>query len=272
MKMRELDPHASVADYFGSELRRYRLANGCSQEDLGRLINYTGGLVCMVETAKRLPSFDFAQRCDQILATDGALSRLWPLVNRDNHPDWFRGYVELEAMASAVRNFQPSVVPGLIQTEDYVRAQLSCLPRRTSTANDDLVAARMGRQDLLTKDKPPLCWFIMDEAALRRPIGSPTVMRSQFRRFLEVAELPHVVLQVVPFSAGAYAGLDGPLVIFSFDDGPDIGYSESHACSAILIHRPERVAECQLAFQLTQAAALSPKLSADLIMAAMEEL
>src|SRR5215469_8916492 len=98
----ELDPSSSVLAYFGSELRRFRVAAGLSQERLGEVVNYTGALVGLVETAKRTPSRDFAELCDQALETDGALSRLWPLVNRGSFPSWFRGFVELEATATSI--------------------------------------------------------------------------------------------------------------------------------------------------------------------------
>lgn len=103
---RELDASSSVAAYFGSELRRLRTAADLSQGRLGEIINYTGALVGLIETAKRTPSRDFAERCDAALDTDGALSRLWPLVNRGNFPSWFRGYVELESSATAIKSFE----------------------------------------------------------------------------------------------------------------------------------------------------------------------
>src|ERR1700749_1324030 len=118
----ELDPSSSVLAYFGSELRRYRAAAGLSQGQLGEIVNYTGALIGMVETAKRTPSQEFAQLCDSALETGGALSRLWPLVKRDNFPKWFRGFVELEAAATSIDWFEPQNVPGLLQTEDYARA------------------------------------------------------------------------------------------------------------------------------------------------------
>jgi transcriptional regulator with XRE-family HTH domain len=271
-RLRELDPGASIASYFGSELRYYRTAAGYSQEHLGSLINYTGALVCMVETGKRPPSLDFTKRCDEALNTGGALERIWPLVNRQNFPDWLRTYVDLEATATVIRDFQPTVVPGLVQTEDYMRAQLACLPRPNSRTIDELIAARMSRQAILGNDLPSLLWFIVDESVLHRSIGGTSVMRAQLRRLLEVGELPQVVLQVVPYSTGAYAGLDGPLTIFSFDDGPDIAYTEGHARCATVIHQPDRLGECNLALELTQAAALAPQSSASLIKATMEGL
>ena len=270
---RELDPSLSALAFFGSELRRFRTAANLTQDGLGQIIRYTGALVGLVETAKRTPTQDFAERCDDALHTEGALSRLWPLVNRGSFPSWFRGFVELEAAATEIRSFQNHLIPGLLQTEEYIRAVLRLRPSRYSAAQvDDLIAARLSRQALLTQPLPPLCWFILDEAVLRRPVGSTTVMRMQFARLLELVDSPHTFVQVVPFSAGAYPGLDGALTMLSFAEGPDVAYMEGHANSALLIQSVEQVTECNLGFDLIRAVALSPHLSADMIKTALEEL
>jgi transcriptional regulator with XRE-family HTH domain len=269
---RELDPSSSVLAYFGAELRRHREAAGLSQERLAKLITYSAGLVGLIETARRTPSRDFAERCDAALETDGVLLRLWPLVHRGAFPEWVRNFVELEATASAIRSFECQLIPGLLQTEDYARAVLRVRPSRFSPAQlDEAVAARLSRQSILNEPSSPLAWFILDEAILRRPIGNAATMRAQLTRLLEVGDSPHVFVQVVPFTVGEYPGLDGGLTILSFDERPDIGYLEGHGGSAVLIESPDQVAECSLAYDMTRAVALSPKLSADMIRAAMED-
>src|ERR1700722_3041340 len=152
-------------------------------------------LVSLVEKGRRTPSLQFAEGCDRVLDTDGALTRLWPLVSRAYYPRWFRGFVELEATATAIRSLEPLLIPGLLQTPDYARAVLKT--RMSRSAPDDLapaVAARIARQHLLSHASPPLCWFILDEAVLRRPIGSREVMRAQFSALLDGAESPNIVL------------------------------------------------------------------------------
>ena len=150
---RELDPSASVLAYFGSELRRFRTAADMTQGQLGEAINYTGALVGLVETAKRTPAREFAELCDEVLNTDGALIRLWPLLNRAVYPSWFRGYVDLEATATRILSFDVQLVPGLLQTENYARAVL--LAGRHPNI-DELVAARLDRQHILNQQHPPL--------------------------------------------------------------------------------------------------------------------
>ncbi|HEV2639404.1 MAG TPA: helix-turn-helix transcriptional regulator [Actinocrinis sp.] len=269
----DLDPSSSVAAYFGAELRRFRLAASLTQERLGDVINYTGALVGLVETAKRTPTREFAERCDVALDTDGALIRLWPLLSRATFPAFVRHFVELEATATQIRSFECQLVPGLLQTPDYARAVLAARAvHSTPDVLDEAVSARMSRQAILKGSPAPLCWFVLDEAVLRRRIGSSAVMRAQLAQFLEVTRLPNVFVQVVPFDAGEYPGLDGGLTLLSFADAPDIGYIESHGGSSVLIESPGPVAECNLAFDLTRATALSPRLSADMIKAAMEDL
>lgn len=273
VKPRELDPSSSVAAYFGAELRRYRMAADLTQERLGEVINYTGALIGLVETAKRTPTREFAECCDAALETGGALIRLWPLLRRATFPAFVRQFVELEATATQIRSFECQLVPGLLQTADYARAVLSVRASHSTTELlDEAVTARISRQALLTGSPAPVCWFVLDEAVLRRLVGGQVIMHAQFARFLEVGELPNVFLQVVPFDAGEYPGLDGGLTLLSFADGPDVGYIEGHGGSAVLIESPGPVAECNLAFDLTRATALSPKRSRDLIKAAMEDL
>jgi transcriptional regulator with XRE-family HTH domain len=264
----DLDPSSSVLAYFGCELRRYRSAAGLSQERLGEIVNYTGALVGIIETAKRTPTRDFAERCDAALNTEGALIRLWPLVNRGVFPSWFRGFVELEATATSILSLSMQLVPGLLQTEGYARAVM--LAGRHSNI-DELVDARLDRQRILSRPHPPLLWVVLDEAVLRRRVGSPTVMREQLKRLLEVASSARIVVQVLPFNAGAHAGMDGPLTILSFDEGSDAVYVEGIG-SGQLMTRSEDVDRCRLVYDLVRATALSPEASAGMIAAVMEEL
>jgi transcriptional regulator with XRE-family HTH domain len=265
---RELDSSSSVLAFFGSELRRYRTAANLTQDRLGEIISYTGALVGLVETAKRTPSRDFAERCDAALDTEGALSRLWPLVNRGNFPSWFRGYVELEVTASSIQSFDVQVVSGLLQTESYARAVLGA-GRHPNV--DELVTARLDRQRILNRLEPPLYWVILDEAILRRPIGGKDVMHDQLKRLVEVACTPRIVVQILPYSAGAHACSDGAMTILSFSEGPDVVYVEGPG-SGQLITQPEEVERCRLVYDLVRAAALSPEASVDMIAATMEDL
>lgn len=265
---RELDPSSSIGAYFGSEVRRYRMDSNISQERLGEIINYSGGMVCMVETSRRTPPLDFAERVDAALDTGGALTRLWPLVHRTTFPSWFRGFVEMEATASKLQIYDVQTITGLLQTEDYARALMEAVREE---AVDQLVTARLERQRILAGLSAPWLWVIVDEAVLRRPIGGLQVMREQLDRLAALALNRRIVLQVLPFSAGAHACTDGALTVLSFDEGPDVVYVEGPG-SGQLISEPDHVAKCQLRYDLLRAAALSPEASVALIRAVMEEM
>jgi hypothetical protein len=158
-------------------------------------------------------------------------------------PNWFSMYVSLEGAAALIRSYEPHFVPGLLQTEDYARGVLTS-GAVGQTSPEDIerhVALRMERQVLLTRSDAPRFWFVLDETALRRPVGGPQVMRAQLDRLLEVAKLPHVTLQVAPFSAGPHPGTYGPFVLFRFavPELPDMVYSEYLTGAVYLDSRSE---------------------------------
>jgi transcriptional regulator with XRE-family HTH domain len=261
VNIRALDPSASIAALFGSELRRYRTAAGLTQEELGDALIYTGSLVGQIETARRTPSLDFAERCDEVLGTGGALAGLWPFVNREAMvPSWFRGFVEMEAAAARIQTYVVQMVPGLLQTEGYARTLFEAY---WSQDVDARVEARMERQKILRKSTPPLFWAIIDEAALRRPIGSKEVMAEQLKRLVEISSR-RIVVQVLPYSAGAHACMDGEMTILSYSDSPDIVYFEGPG-SAQLIEREDEVEQFRLRYDLVKTAALTPQASIELI-------
>lgn len=218
---RDLDPSASVLAYFGAELRRRRQAAGYSQEQLARAIIYSPSLVGAVETATRMPSRDFARRCDDVLDADETFDRLWPLVSRETYPTWFQQFAELEREATSLRTFMPLAIPGLLQTEDYARALFRAgRPWDTAAQVEELVDARIGRQAILVSDDPPMLRVVIDESALRRPIGSANggsaVMAGQLEILADAATRPRVVIQVVPLSTGEHVGLVGGFTIAGF--------------------------------------------------------
>ncbi|HTJ71617.1 MAG TPA: helix-turn-helix transcriptional regulator [Actinospica sp.] len=264
----EAEPGDSFAAFFGSELRRIRSEQrNMTQEDLGNAIHYTGAQVGMVELAKRTPSRQFAEECDRALQTDGYFARLWPFLNPVTLPSWFRGYVELEAAARRIQTFECQNVPGLLQTEGYARAVLSA---GRPEDIEERVAARISRQRILAEPTAPLLWAVVDEAVLHRPVGGPDVMREQLKRLVDATTTRQIVLQVLPFRAGAHACMNGALSIVTPAEGPDVVYVED-AQAGRLFDRPDQVEKYQLRYDLVRAAALSPDESVTMIEALMEE-
>ncbi|MGW2421950.1 helix-turn-helix domain-containing protein [Streptomyces sp. NPDC001709] len=267
VNIRALDPAASPLDYFGSELRRKREAAGLTQKELGAVIFCTGSLITQIETAAKVPTRAFAERVDAALLTDGFFSRLVGLVLRSQLPSWFQAYAEMEAKAAYISTYQAQVVYGLLQTESYARAVLGA-PEPGNL--EELVAARLERQRLLRKERPPLVWVVLDEAVLYRPTGGREVMREQLAHLLSFRDQRRVKIQVLPFSAGEHPGLPGAFNLLRFDDHPDVVYTEDFI-QGHMTANPDGVSEGWLHYDQLQASALSVRDSADLIAHVMEE-
>jgi len=221
---RQPDPAESPLAFFGSELRHYRTKAGLTLEQLGEKINYSSSQIGAIETGKRPPTREFARLADQALGTDDALTRLWPLTRKSPFPAWFHRWVDIEESAHTLKNWEPLLVPGLLQTEDYARAIISQRPDRTPEQINDMVAARMARQELLDREKPPLLCVMLDEGILHRPVGSKRVMREQLLALIDAAHRPRVTLHVVPIESQALLGLAGAFVIASVPGETDFVY------------------------------------------------
>jgi transcriptional regulator with XRE-family HTH domain len=264
---RVLDPGASLLAFFGAELRRRRLAAGMSQDQLGQAITYSAALVGRIEVGERMPSPDLAQRCDDALTTGGLFAHLRQSMDSDMHayPAWFREFVEREREAASIKEFSALAIPGLLQTGDYARALFhACKPADTDEEIEQHVAARLERQRILDRIKPPMFWVVVDEGVLRRSVGGGRVFREQLVHLTEIARHPGVVLQVMPFAAGGHAGLLGEFTLLGLADGRDIAYTESVE-SARLIEQPGQVSAFNLAFDMVRAVALSPEASLDFL-------
>jgi transcriptional regulator with XRE-family HTH domain len=262
-----LDPGASPLDYYGYELRRHREAAGLTQRQLGDIVNYTGSLVGQIETARKLPTPEFSERVDAALGTGGFLSRLVDLVMRSQLPAWFQQVAELEVRAVEICTFQTHMIHGLLQTDAYVRAVLGTLD---PTDLDDRTAVRLARQRIFEKEEPPVFWAILSEAALRQEIGDRETMRGQLAHLLSFESNPRINVQVLPYSAGAHAGLQGSFTLFRFARDPAIVYTEGYGTGHPTAN-PETVKDCSLRYDHLRAAALPLRDSAELIRRLMEE-
>ncbi len=177
-------------------------------------------------------------------------------------------FVGLESDASFLHTHQALLVPGLLQTEAYTRAVIRAIRPDIGEADVDLrVRGRLSRQKLLTDEpNPPEYWAVLDQAVVERMVGGPEIMREQLKRLVELASLPHVTLQVVPFSAGAHAGMDGPFLILGFPEqaDPDVVYVE-YSTSGVYLEQPEDVHRYTLIFDHLRAAALKPDDTVELV-------
>ncbi|MFC7648662.1 DUF5753 domain-containing protein [Streptosporangium lutulentum] len=190
-----------------------------------------------------------------------ARERGWWHAYSDVIPQWFQVYVGLEAEASSLRNYEPELVHGLLQTEDYARAVYQAA--RVMDAPDEIerhVSLRMARQDVITRSEQPMhFWAIMNEAALRRRVGGACVMKDQLRHLVEVSAQPNVTLQVLPYGIGAHAAMLGSFAILSFSEGAsEVAYLE-YMTGSLYLEKPEEVRAYTLTYDHLRASALDPR-------------
>jgi transcriptional regulator with XRE-family HTH domain len=166
----------------------------------------------------------------------------WWAKYDDIMPDWFGSYVGLEQATSLIRTFELQFVPGLFQTEDYARG-VTILGHRSAPAGEieHRVSLRMQRQKILELEDGPRIWAVIDESALRRPLGGAEAMRAQLRHLIKVTEYPRVTLQVMPFSRGGHPAAGGSFTVLRFGepDLPDIVYLEQLTSALYLDRRDE---------------------------------
>ncbi len=270
----------------GAQLRRLREAKRITLEDAGRVIRASHSKISRLETGRvGFKDRDITDLLTLYGVTDEeereALRSLARRANApgwwhdysDVLPSWFEAYVGLEEVATQVRAYEVQFVPGLLQCEDYARAVTLLghddeLPREV----DRRVRLRMARQMVLAKQDPPNVWAVVDEAVLRRPVGSPAVMRSQLKHLTEVAERPNVTIQVMPFQAGGHSAAGGPFSILRFaePDLPDVVYLEQ-LTSALYLDKPEVVDSYLKVMERVCMEAATPADSIDVITAILAE-
>ena len=238
----------------GAHLRRLREAQGITLERAGYQIRASHSKMSRIELGRvSFKDRDVADLLALYGVTDEqeretlcALARQantqgWWHSYSDILPHWFEFYIGLERAADRIRTYQVQFVPGLLQTEAYARAVVM-LEHAEDPADDTgrRVKLRMARQQVLTGPDAPGLWAVVDDAALRRPIGGPEVMREQLRHLIDLAAKPNVTIQVIPFGAGGHAAAGGPFSILRFPepDLPDVVYLEQ-LTSALYLDKRE---------------------------------
>jgi DNA-binding XRE family transcriptional regulator len=229
--VKNLDPGVSPRHHLGAEVRRAREEAGMSQAELAKITGHDRTYVTKAETGDIDPSEAFAVGCDRAFPGRRVwFSRFWHDSHRWNHPypAWFHDWVEkFERLAVILRAWQPSLVPGLLQTADYARAILASWRRDSGDAVEVSVAARIDRQRILDSEGPPDLRVLLDESVLYREIGSAAVMHGQLKHLLAMAGRPNVSVQVVPTAARAYLGLAGAFAIATLADGSQTAHLET---------------------------------------------
>ena len=198
----------------------------------------------------------------------------WWTAYGDVLPNWFQSYLGLEAVAEIIRTYQIQLVPGLLQTPDYARALIQL--GRGIMPSDELerrVALRTSRQEVLTRHDPVRLWAVIDEAALRRPLGGVEVMRVQLEHLIEVSKLKNVTLQVMPFKAFGHAVSAGAFSLLRFADEelPNVVYIE-HLTNALYLDRRDEVDRYSATMDALSVAAPEPRRTHDELVRILKEL
>ncbi|MFD5469302.1 helix-turn-helix domain-containing protein [Streptomyces sp. NPDC127105] len=260
-----------MAALFGARVRRLRTAAGLTQAELGARTHVVSTRITQIERASGAkPTLELARALDAALDADNLLVELWPYVYREAFPDWSRAFMAYSERALSIRQYAAHVVPGLLQTEQYARAVLSLDALLADEDQlEERVVARLGRQERLRSPDRPELWVILDEAVLRRPIGSLAVMREQLGELLNAAANRRTTVQVLPFDQGGHEAMGGSLTLLTLPDGSEAAYTEGSDYGR-LIEEPTNVGRYTVIYDRLRAAALPPLMSLDMIRSVME--
>jgi transcriptional regulator with XRE-family HTH domain len=271
-----------------AELRSYRDRAGLTIEEVARRLEWSSAKISRIENARvsvlpRDVKFllgvygvdqDAPEREPLLALARESRQKGWWHAYGGTLIEEFETYIGLEADAATLRTYEPEYVFGLLQTEDYTRAVfLATALTASDTEIDNQVAVRMARQERLTAPGAPSLWAVANEAVIRRVVGGPQVMRAQLTRLAEESTRPNVTLQVLPFSAGAHAGMDGAFMVLGFPEptDPDIVYVHYYT-GTLYLEKQTDVAPYTQMFDHLRASALPVGQSRDLIVRARDEL
>ncbi|WP_329109061.1 helix-turn-helix transcriptional regulator [Micromonospora sp. NBC_01699] len=226
---------SELIEYVLEELRLARTDRDMSQEEFGKAIGYSGSHVSSVETGQRPPTPPYVDKIDEVFKTGGRYARMMRrLAKLELSPTWLRQWIEYEAAALTLRWYEATCVPGLMQTEAYARATLAG-GRFTPEEVSQAVASRLDRQKILERETPPQLNVIIDEQIIHRPVlDRPGLMLAQCERIIELGELDHVQVGLVPADAGMYIGMSGQFIIAELPDGRRVAHADNQLRAQIV--------------------------------------
>ncbi|MEV5257133.1 helix-turn-helix domain-containing protein [Streptomyces anulatus] len=259
------DDSGAVIATVGRQIKLWREAAGLRAAELGTAIGYSENLVFKVEGGRRIPKPEFLDRTDDAVGAGGKIAAMKQDVAEARYPRKVRDLAKLEAEAVEIGSYANGVIDGLLQTEEYARALYR--ERRPAYSEEDierLVTARMARQVVFDRRPAPLLTFVQEESTLRRRTGGRMVLRRQLEHLLELSQLRHVEIQVMPMEAEEHAGLGGSHEVIKLKDGKTVGHNEVQLISG-LITNPREVQILEMRYNLIRAQALTPRLSREFI-------
>ncbi|MGW7412015.1 helix-turn-helix domain-containing protein [Streptomyces sp. NPDC054863] len=270
------NPSTVLGRQLGDELRRLREAAGMTTNQAAEALDCTKGKISRIENGRvavRLPDLAAMLLAYEVTSPElrNRLSTLARKANRRRREGWwnqyasvladtYRDYIALEDTADSIRSFQAQLVPGLLQTPDYIRAvTIASGSWDTAEEVDKFAEVRIARQERLTGESPLRMWAVLSEAVLLQQVGGPQVMKAQLHHLLTISELPNVTLQVLPFSRGAHASMFGPYVLMGFpEEGALDVVLVDNPSGSVWLEREAEVARYQDLFDNAGMSALSP--------------
>jgi transcriptional regulator with XRE-family HTH domain len=260
----------------GAELRRHRELAGLTIDQVAEQLDCSASKISRLETGQTGSNpRDVRDMLALYGVGDTELEELLAVARETRQRGWWQpygsiltgAYVGFEAAADRIRSYEAQCVPGLLQTADYARSMIAAVHTgRPRQEVDDRVHVRLGRQALLTQEDPVKFWCVLDEAALRRPVGGREVMRCQLEHLVRESARPNVTLQVLPMAAGEHPGMEGSFVLMSFPDAadPDTVYV-TIATGGVFQEKPDDVSRYEIIFDRLQKMALSGAESTEFI-------
>ncbi|MPY61089.1 helix-turn-helix domain-containing protein [Streptomyces spongiae] len=250
---------AAVLRTVGRQIKMWREAAGLTQAELGTRIGYGGEMVSSVERGRRTPKPDFLDKADEVLGAGEKLRAMKEDVEKARYPKKVRDLAKLEDEAVELGAYSTLQIHGLLQTPEYAQALYAMRwPSFTEDEIDRHVAARMARKAVFERVPRPHLSFVQEEVALRRPVGGRMVQRQQLEHLLEIAELRHVELQVMPTDRADHADQSGAFRVLKLQDGKALGYTVAQLHDRV-ISDPREVQILEMRYGMIRAQALSPR-------------
>ncbi|MGW2768672.1 helix-turn-helix domain-containing protein [Streptomyces sp. NPDC001275] len=259
----EVDPDdewgVAVITTVGRQLKLRREAVGMRAAEFGKAVGYGEDMVYKIEGGKRIPRQDYLNTADEVLRAGGLISATWEDVKKVRYPRKVRELAKLEAQAVEIGIYESNGINGLLQISEHARALFEAMqPPYLPDEVERMVAARVARASIFERSPAPALSFVLEEAALCRPIGGTMVKRQQLERLLEVGQLHNVVLQVMPLDCETHSGMDGKIELLKFADGSAVGRSDG-ASNGRPTSDPKHLRILELRYGTIRAQALSPR-------------
>ncbi|MEU3418146.1 helix-turn-helix transcriptional regulator [Streptomyces murinus] len=261
----EVDPDdewgVAVITMVGRQLKLLREAAGLRAAEFGALVGYGEDLVYKVEAGKRIPRREYLVDADRVLNANGVIEATWEDVKKVRYPKRVRELAKLEAQAVEIGVYESNGINGLLQVADHAKALFKAMqPPYSPDEVERMVVARVARASVFERSPAPALSFVLEEAALRRPIGGTMVQRQQLERLLEVGRLHNAVLQVMPLDSETHSGMDGKIELLKFADGSAVGRSDG-AFNSRPTSEPKHLRILELRYGTIRAQALTPTAS-----------